>query len=133
MATWLKFEITYRRLLENFKSDSKKVGLIYSIPGQCSEFLTVVEVNESEIRVVGNLVFDDLNGFDTAEDTEVTWKLQSSDLYRITQWSTSRKTGTAILKLSLDGDSFKPINFSKAERNLDSDGKFEISIPDKIL
>ena len=133
MATWLRFEITYRRLPENFKSDFKKVGLIYSIPGQCSEFLTVVEVNESEIRVVGNLVFDDLNGFDTAEDTEVTWKLQSSDLYRITQWSTSRKTGTAILKLSLDGDSFKPINFSKAERNLDSDGKFEISIPDKIL
>ena len=124
MATSLRFEITYQRKPIKVKSHFKTVGLIYSIPGQCSEFLTVVELSESEIRVVGNLAFDDLNGFDTAEDTEVTWKLQNSDLYRITQWSTSRKTGTAILKLSLDGDNYKPINFSKAERNLDSDGEF---------
>ena len=103
---------------------SKKVGLIYSIPGQCSEFLTVVESSDTEVRVVGNLVFDDLSGFDTAEDAEVSWKLQNSDLYRITQWSTSRKTGTTILKFSLDGNNYKPINFSKAERNLDPDGKF---------
>ena len=101
---------------------SRQVGLIYSIPGECDEYLTVLSVGENQLEVCGHLNLADLSDFDKSE-SEASWILQNGDLFRVLQWASSKKTGTSALKLCLDKDCYRPINFAKKESDLNDSSK----------
>ena len=103
-------------------SRTRQVGLIYSIPGECDEYLTVLSVGESQLEICGHLNLTDLSDFDKSE-SEASWILQNGEIFRVLQWASSKKTGTSALKLCLDKDCYRPINFAKKETDLNDSSK----------
>ena len=96
--------------------DSNHIGLIYSIPGECDQFLSVLRLTETGLEIRGHLNIAHLGDFNLNDEAESSWLLESGELYRVQQWASGKRTACSVLKLTLDGNHYRPVNFTKKEK-----------------
>ena len=98
------------------------IGLVYSIPGECDQFLTVLHFTENGLEISGHLNLAHLGDFDV-DEAEKNWVLESGELYRVQQWASGKKTACSMLKLALEGDCYRVVNFTKKEKTFGDESK----------